>query len=46
MGRKPKDQESVQDTGPSAKSRLSSFLKENKDDHYNYEEEVHYKVST
>jgi RecA/RadA recombinase len=46
MGRKPKDQEPVQDTGPSAKSRLSSFLKENKDDHYNYEEEVYYKVST
>ena len=46
MGRKPKDQEPVQDTGPSAKSRLSSFLKENKDDHYNYEDEVYYKVST
>ena len=41
MGRKPKDQEPVQDTGPSAKSRLSSFLKENKDDHYNYEEETY-----
>ena len=46
MGRKPKEQEPVQDTGPSAKSRLSSFLKENKDDHYNYEEEIYYKVST
>ena len=46
MGRKPKEQEPVQDTVPSAKSRLSSFLKENKDDHYNYEQEVYYKVST
>ena len=40
MGRKPKEQEPAQDAGPSAKNRLSSFLKENKDDHYNYEEEV------
>ena len=46
MGRKPKEQEPVDNTGPSAKNRLSSFLKENKDDHYNYEEEVYYKVST
>ena len=46
MGRKPKEQEPAQDAGPSAKNRLSSFLKENKDDHYNYEEEVYYKVST
>lgn len=46
MGRKPKEQEPADNTGPSAKNRLSSFLKENKDDHYNYEEEVYYKVST
>lgn len=46
MGRKPKEQEPADNTGPSAKNRLSSFLKENKDDHYNYEEEIYYKVST
>ena len=47
MGRKPKEENSSpENSGPSAKSRLISFLKENKDDHYNFEEEIYYKVST
>ena len=47
MGRKPKEENQlVENTGPSAKSRLLSFLKENKEDHYNFEEEIYYKVST
>jgi len=47
MGRKPKEEnQSVENTGPSAKNRLLSFLKENKEDHYNFEEEIYYKVST
>lgn len=47
MGRKPKDQiEPEVISGPSSKSLLSSFLKDNKDEHYNFEEEVTYKVST
>jgi RecA/RadA recombinase len=47
MGRKPKDQvEPEAISGPSSKSLLSSFLKDNKDEHYNFEEEVSYKVST
>ena len=47
MGRKPKDQvEPEAISGPSSKSLLSSFLKDNKDEHYNFEEEVTYKVST
>lgn len=47
MGRKPKEEnQPVENSGPSAKARLLSFLKENKDDHYNFEEEVYYKVST
>ena len=45
MGRKPKE-EVVQSTGPSASDRLLSFLKDNKEDHYNFEEEIYYKVST
>ena len=45
MGRKPKEEMPVS-TGPTASDRLSSFLKENKDDHYNFEDEVYYKVST
>ena len=47
MGRKPKEESIVaENTGPSVKSRLASFLKENKEDHYNFEEEIYYKVST
>jgi len=47
MGRKPKEENpTAQNSGPSAKSRLISFLKENKEDHYNFEEEIYYKVST
>jgi len=46
MGRKPKEINEAESVGPSAKARLASFLKENKDDHYNFEEEVYYKVST
>jgi RecA/RadA recombinase len=47
MGRKPKEENAVdQNQGLSAKNRLASFLKENKEDHYNFEDEVHYKVST
>jgi RecA/RadA recombinase len=47
MGRKPKDQvEPEAISGPSSKSLLSSFLKDNKDEHYNFEEEITYKVST
>jgi len=45
MGRKPKE-EVVQSIGPSASDRLLSFLKDNKEDHYNFEEEIYYKVST
>ncbi|NDD14897.1 MAG: hypothetical protein EB072_20240 [Betaproteobacteria bacterium] len=45
MGRKPKE-EIVQSTGPSASDRLLSFLKDNKEDHYNFEDEIYYKVST
>ena len=45
MGRKPKE-EAVESTGPSASDRLLSFLKENKEDHYNFEDEVYYKIST
>jgi len=45
MGRKPKEEIS-QVTGPSASDRLLSFLKDNKEDHYNFEEEIYYKVST
>jgi RecA/RadA recombinase len=46
MGRKPKEENVTESSGPSAKTRLTSFLKENKDDHFNFEEEIHYKVST
>jgi RecA/RadA recombinase len=45
MGRKPKE-EVAESTGPSASDRLLSFLKDNKEDHYNFEEEIYYKVST
>lgn len=45
MGRKPKE-EITTSTGPSATDRLLSFLKENKEDHYNFEDEVYYKIST
>lgn len=45
MGRKPKE-ETPESTGPSASDRLLSFLKDNKEDHYNFEDEVYYKVST
>jgi RecA/RadA recombinase len=45
MGRKSKE-EVVQSTGPSASDRLLSFLKDNKEDHYNFEDEIYYKVST
>jgi len=45
MGRKPKE-EIVESTGPSASDRLLSFLKDNKEDHYNFEEDTYYKVST
>lgn len=47
MGRKPKEEnQQIENSGPSSKSRLLSFLKENKNDHYNFEEEIYYKVST
>jgi hypothetical protein len=45
MGRKSKE-EVVQSIGPSASDRLLSFLKDNKEDHYNFEDEIYYKVST
>jgi len=46
MGRKPKEETLQESTGPSASDRLLSFLKDNKEDHYNFEDEVYYKVST
>ena len=47
MGRKPKEEAIAKENdGPSSKSRLISFLRENKEDHYNFEEEIYYKVST
>jgi len=46
MGRKPKEEVVETSNLPSAKTRLSAFLKQNKDDHYNFEEEIYYKVST
>ena len=47
MGRKPKEENKDLDhAGVSSKNRLLSFLKENKNDHFNFEEEVYYKVST
>lgn len=45
MGRKPKE-ESTELAGPSASDRLLAFLKSNQEDHYNFENEVYYKVST
>ena len=45
MGRKPKEEAPIFN-GPTASDRLSSFLKDNKEDHYNFEEEIYYKVST
>jgi len=46
MGRKPKEEVQQESIGPSASDRLLSFLKDNKQDHYNFEDEVYYKVST
>lgn len=46
MGRKPKEEIQQESSGPSASERLLSFLKENKEDHYNFEDETYYKVST
>lgn len=46
MGRKPKEEQLIESVGVSSKNRLLSFLKENKEDHYNFEEEIYYKVST
>jgi RecA/RadA recombinase len=46
MGRKPKEENTAVVSGVSTNSRLLSFLKENKEDHYNFEEEIYYKVST
>lgn len=46
MGRKPKEETQQESSGPSASERLLSFLKENKEDHYNFEDETYYKVST
>jgi RecA/RadA recombinase len=45
MPKKAKE-EQLENAGPSASERLLSFLKENKEDHYNFEEETYYKVST
>jgi RecA/RadA recombinase len=45
MGRKLRE-EAVELSGPSASDRLLSFLKDNKEDHYNFQEETYYKVST
>lgn len=47
MGRKPKEESSsIEEVTTSAKTRLQSFLKNNKEDHFNFEEEIYYKVST
>ena len=45
MAKKPKE-EIEQSSGPSASDRLLSFLKDNNEDHYNFEDEIYYKVST
>lgn len=44
MSRKPKEEE--KQDAVSSKSILGSFLKEKKEDHYNFEEAVNYRVST
>jgi RecA/RadA recombinase len=44
MSRKPKEEE--KQDAVSSKSVLGSFLKEKKEDHYNFEEAVNYRVST
>jgi RecA/RadA recombinase len=44
MSRKPKEEEKQETV--SSKSVLTSFLKEKKEDHYNFEDTVSYKVST
>jgi RecA/RadA recombinase len=45
MPKKSKE-EIIESSGPSASDRLLSFLKDNKEDHYNFEDEIYYKVST
>jgi len=45
MGRKPKE-EIIESSGLTASDRLLSFLKDNKEDHYNFEEDTYYRVST
>lgn len=45
MTKKTKEQEENQDV-ESSKNILASFLKEKKEDHYNFEESISYKVST
>jgi RecA/RadA recombinase len=45
MSKKAKEQEEVQDV-VSSKTVLNSFLKNKKEDHYNFEDLVSYKVST
>ena len=44
MSKKPKEEQ--KEDGISSKSILGDFLKSNKEDHYNFEESVNYKVST
>ncbi len=44
MSKKAKEEQ--KEDGISSKSILGDFLKSNKDDHYNFEESVNYKVST
>jgi len=43
MSKKDKEEQSNE---VSSKSLLNDFLKSNKDDHYNFEESINYKVST
>ena len=42
MAKKSKE-EIIEASGPSASDRLLSFLKDNKEDHYNFEDEIYYK---
>lgn len=46
MSKKAKQEEEVKSEAVSSKSVLNSFLKNKKEDHYNFEEAVSYKVST
>jgi len=46
MSKKAKQEEEVKSEAASSKSVLNSFLKNKKEDHYNFEEVVSYKVST